>query len=444
MRGCACRGSAGFAHLKCLINAAWANTQSWYTCPTCKQRWTGALNLGLCRARVELAASLPEADVEARLDAATELTTALTSSGEHAEALELGRATLATAQRVIGNESGCTLQAMVALAATHSDVGDHAAALTLQTEGLTVCRRVFGDDHEQTIASMSDLGTMYYDMDDNEAALPLMEEGLERTRRVRGNDHADTMSCMCNLANLHNKMCNYELALPLNTKALEARRRVLGSRHQTTLVSVGSLGVQHGHMGNLDAALPLLEEAVVGLTAACGELHPHTRHFKTELDDLRRDMSDPREVAHAAAHLRQLRAQQHANSAAATPTVVRAHLVSANPDLSGSEVHVLRYKQDKDRYVISHQPEGDDKASKSLCKPSSLRLAVGTPIIAVGLARAPELNGRAGVVEGFDEERVGGGRYSVRFEERGPTAWLKPDNCRAAVRGSEPEPESAA
>ena len=71
--GCACRGSAGDAHLSCLITAAqqsWkhilnAGTAStniawhagghahrcmWLACPTCKQRYGGPVALGLARA----------------------------------------------------------------------------------------------------------------------------------------------------------------------------------------------------------------------------------------------------------------------------------------------------------------------------------------------------------------------------------------------------------
>ena len=55
--GCACRGSAGRAHLSCLIAAARHKTDiqdrhtAWQTCPTCKQQYTGPMHVGLARAR---------------------------------------------------------------------------------------------------------------------------------------------------------------------------------------------------------------------------------------------------------------------------------------------------------------------------------------------------------------------------------------------------------
>ena len=65
LRNCACRGpTAGFAHMSCLVryvsSAAATNLNRWYDCGTCKQRYFGATQLGLARARWELARGLPE------------------------------------------------------------------------------------------------------------------------------------------------------------------------------------------------------------------------------------------------------------------------------------------------------------------------------------------------------------------------------------------------
>ena len=49
--GCGCRGSAGFGHLACLVEAATHNPDSWTMCPTCRQDYTGPASLGLARAR---------------------------------------------------------------------------------------------------------------------------------------------------------------------------------------------------------------------------------------------------------------------------------------------------------------------------------------------------------------------------------------------------------
>ena len=49
-------------------------------------------------------------------------------------------------------------------------------------------------------------------------------------------------------------------------------------------------------------------------------------------------------------------------------SVVRARIptVAANQELSGTTVHVLKYKRDKERYMILLQPELGDGTMKSL------------------------------------------------------------------------------
>ena len=85
-------------------------------------------------------------------------------------------------------------------------------------------------------------------------------------------------------------------------------------------------------------------------------------------------------------------------------------------------------------HVILLQPELGGGATKSLCSPASVVLAVGTSVIVSGLTGAPELNGRTGVVEGFDDEK---GRCSVHVEGRKKPAALRPQNCEAWRLGLE-------
>ena len=105
-------------------------------------------------------------------------------------------------------------------------------------------------------------------------------------------------------------------------------------------------------------------------------------------------------------------------------------------------MQILTYKRDKGRYIdiidsdsdiILLQPELGEAATKSLCAPESLVLAVGTAVIVSDLTGSPKLNGRKGVVEGFE---AGKGRYSVRVEGRQRPAALRPQNCLAAVPGA--------
>ena len=54
---CGCRGDGGLAHLACRAEVATRKArgwhEGWYQCPTCGQRYTGAMQLGLARACTE-------------------------------------------------------------------------------------------------------------------------------------------------------------------------------------------------------------------------------------------------------------------------------------------------------------------------------------------------------------------------------------------------------
>ena len=91
--GCGCRGGAGFVHVACLLEYAESsevatNGGSWLDCPTCKQMYTGGLQLCLAQARWGLVRGLPEED-DTRLHAANGLGLALQDSGDDAGALLL-------------------------------------------------------------------------------------------------------------------------------------------------------------------------------------------------------------------------------------------------------------------------------------------------------------------------------------------------------------------
>ena len=80
--GCACRGAAGLAHLCCRVQAADALVKQkkskawWWTCQTCKQRFTGEMRDGLANAWWSQVCDRAEDDGE-RLDAAVNLAASL-------------------------------------------------------------------------------------------------------------------------------------------------------------------------------------------------------------------------------------------------------------------------------------------------------------------------------------------------------------------------------
>ena len=110
-RGCCCRGDSGVVHLTCMVQAATyaATYQGWWYCGTCKQRFTGAVQVGLARAWwATVVAANDEGDHE-RIAAAGNLASAHSGMGEHAEAETLQVAVLVVRKRVLGEEHPGTL-----------------------------------------------------------------------------------------------------------------------------------------------------------------------------------------------------------------------------------------------------------------------------------------------------------------------------------------------
>jgi hypothetical protein len=131
--GCACRGDAGLAHVECRAMDAAHRTKNrgddegWWKCGTCKQGFTGAMQLGLARAWWSAAQRLPE-ESDQRLYAAGNLASSLDDQGKHAEAETMHHEVLEVKRRVLGPEHPSTLMTAGNLANSLQHQGKHAEA----------------------------------------------------------------------------------------------------------------------------------------------------------------------------------------------------------------------------------------------------------------------------------------------------------------------------
>ena len=85
LRGCACRGTAGYVHIACLVEANRHRTTAHDKCPTCQTRFVGALSMAAAEARVRDARKC-----SSNIDCAAtaELAQACVEQGRYAEALQ--------------------------------------------------------------------------------------------------------------------------------------------------------------------------------------------------------------------------------------------------------------------------------------------------------------------------------------------------------------------
>ena len=141
--GCACRGDSGLAHVGCLIKvaasqAAHRGSASWRRCQTCKQDYTGAMQVALADAWWSRARDQAEQSPE-RLDAACNLANSLYAQGRYAEAEQMQRNSHEVEMRLLGAEHPDTLATASNLAQSLFTQGKYAHAEQIQREVHEVC-----------------------------------------------------------------------------------------------------------------------------------------------------------------------------------------------------------------------------------------------------------------------------------------------------------------
>jgi tetratricopeptide (TPR) repeat protein len=265
VRGCSCRGTAGFAHVSCLaeqakILVAEAEENNlgddalnerfdrWNTCSLCEQRYHGVVRCALGWACWKTYVGGAEAD-GIRIMAMKQLGNGLDASNHHEEALSVAEAELAM-------------------------------------------RRRLGDSEHNILATQTNLACSYH-------ALGRLEEALRTERdiyfgwlKLNGGEGNFALLAGNNYANSLIDFKRFEEARSLMRKIMPVAQRVLGESDATTL----RIGYNYARALYIDPDAPLdaLREAVTRLenlerTArrVLGGAHPLAVDFEDELRNAR-------------------------------------------------------------------------------------------------------------------------------------------------------------
>ena len=172
MRGCSCRGTAGFAHVSCLAeqakilfaeaeennlggkarNERWAR---WEKCSLCEQKYHGVVCCALGWACWKTYLGRPEAD-GARMNAMTQLGSGLSKAGHHEEALSVQETLLATLRRT-GAPEAHLLDVKGNIAATYHKLGRCKEALSATREIYAGVKSLYGGRHFRTLEAAFNL-----------------------------------------------------------------------------------------------------------------------------------------------------------------------------------------------------------------------------------------------------------------------------------------------
>jgi tetratricopeptide (TPR) repeat protein len=261
--GCACRGSAGFAHIECLVGYATVEfgksnkSHAWDECHVCKQKFTGGVELAMAREwfkqsklhreQAKGAAQQRLAD-RIHLDAGDCLANALFNAKKNPdEALALFHKLHAEATRLHGVSHPRTLGIACNIGASLSGLGRFEQAetvLRLASDEATV-RQAKSPNGEVGIPA-AELRKLIRSIDGNLAATLLSNEKLEEAgiimrrlvdmhRRDVGPDDLSTLTCECNLAALISQTPDrLREASDMTIDTLGRSLRKLGAEHPFT------------------------------------------------------------------------------------------------------------------------------------------------------------------------------------------------------------------
>ena len=290
--GCGCREEAGCAHVACRVQAAKHQGlgfhEGWSACTTCKQQYTGAMQLGLAEALWERHRRKPARNND-RLAAQNLLGGAYAAQGRDAEAEELFRELLAAVQRRAGADHQNTLMLALNLGMALRNQGKHNEAEAVLRNTLPRMQRVLGPEHDHTLSAASELATALQNQQKYEEAEPLLRDTLAIQRRVHGDGHLETLVSCKNLATLLISTRRCSDAEELLRVALAQARRTLGPEHPETLNTALVLGqALSRQQGKVVEAEALLTDTLTMQQRVRGPNHPDPRGTARYLQDLQR------------------------------------------------------------------------------------------------------------------------------------------------------------
>ncbi len=261
VRGCSCRGTAGFAHVSCLEEQAkilmdeveenklgrkavverWPR---WHTCGLCEQGYHGVVQCALGWACWKTYLGRPEADVF-RSNAMKLLGIGLSEAKRHEDALSVHEAELSI-QRRLGSPERIILDVQSNIASTYRALGRFEHALRLRRDVYSGTLRLEGEESSNTLLEANNYAGILIDLERFKEAKALLRKTVPVGRRVCGENHECTLKARAVYGEVLYKEPDATLddlreAVTTLEDAGRIARRVLGGAHPTTVRNEGSL-----------------------------------------------------------------------------------------------------------------------------------------------------------------------------------------------------------
>ena len=255
VRGCSCRGTAGFAHVSCLaeqakilreeaeynnlglevFNERWGR---WYTCSLCEQEYHGIVRCALGWACWKMYVGRPETDQVRRM-AMTQLANGLSIADRHDDSLHVREAELSMHRRH-GASQHIILTAQGNRAITYEMLGRLEDALEIKREVYIGRLKLSGKEDYDTIRESNNYADTLVRLERFEEAKSVLRKMMPAARRVLGENNEITLKMRAVYArSLYEDQAAtlYDLRKAVTTleETEETARRVLGAAHPTAM-----------------------------------------------------------------------------------------------------------------------------------------------------------------------------------------------------------------
>jgi hypothetical protein len=254
VRGCSCRGTAGFAHLSCLAEQVkilvaeaeennWDDDRfmprwhRWSTCGLCKQEYHGVVRCALGWASWKTYLGRPEKDVF-RIMAMTEIGNGLSAAHRHEDALSVQEAQLSMRRR-LGMSEEMLLPTQGNLANTYSLLGQKEEALRLRRDVYFRYVKLHGDENFRTLTVANNYAMSLLDLHRYAEVRSVMRKAIPIARRVVGESSEITLKMRWNYALALYRdpgatLDDLREAVTTLEETERTARRVFGSTHPLT------------------------------------------------------------------------------------------------------------------------------------------------------------------------------------------------------------------
>ena len=254
VRGCSCRGTAGFAHVSCLAeeakilvaeaeennlgtDALYDRWQRWHTCSLCEQEYHGVVQCALGWASWKTYLGRPETD-QVRRSAVTQLGNGLGMTGQHQDALFVQEAELCMMRR-LGAPEESMLVVQSNLANTYQMLGRLEDSLRMRQKVCSGNLKLSGEENEETLISALNYALSLAGLERYKEARKVLRKMTPVARRVLGDCNDLTLRMRCMYATtlyLDEGATLDDLREAVTTLEDAGRiaRRVIGSAYPTT------------------------------------------------------------------------------------------------------------------------------------------------------------------------------------------------------------------